>query len=154
VRQGPISGNGAPQPSTQRAHGHFLCGYLAKYHQCFEDKASFVETYKNVYLCNEISEEMGHKYVCLHCRKSYSVGTGFIHFQEKKICPECLAPMTLLNEKFKAPRKDDTTQWEIVKLLVDNGFFYQSVLDPISGEKVPYPRTKRDAEAFIEKYKK
>lgn len=113
-----------------------------------------METHKNVYLYNEITEDMGHKYVCLHCHKSYSVGPGFIRFQEKKICPECLAPMTLLNEKFKAPRKEDTAQWEIVKLLVDHGFFYQSVFDPISGEKVPYPRTRRDAEAFIEKYKK
>ena len=56
--------------------------------------------------------------------------------------------------KVQAPRKEDTAQWEIVKLLVDHGFFYQSVFDPISGEKVPYPRTRRDAEAFIEKYKK
>ena len=97
---------------------------------------------------------MGHKYVCLHCHKSYSAGTGFIIFQENKVCPECLGPMILLNEKFKAPRKSDSTQWEIVKLLVDNGFRYQTIYDPITGERVPYPRTKKDAETFIQWFKK
>ena len=33
VRQRPISGQGTPHPSTYRAHCHFLCGYLAEYHQ-------------------------------------------------------------------------------------------------------------------------
>jgi hypothetical protein len=62
--------------------------------------------------------------------------------------------MTLLNEKFKAPPKDDSTQWEIVKLLVDNGFKYQTLYDSVSGERVPYPRTKKDAEEFVRKYSK
>ena len=62
--------------------------------------------------------------------------------------------MILLNEKFKAPRKSDSTQWEIVKLLVDNGFRYQTIYDPITGERVPYPRTKKDAETFIQWFKK
>ena len=96
---------------------------------------------------------MGHKYVCFHCRKSFSAGNDFTKFQYSRVCPECLGPMALLNEKFKPPRKDDFTQWEIVKMLVDNGFFYQSIYDPISGERVPYPRTIKDAEEFILKYK-
>ena len=97
---------------------------------------------------------MGHKYVCLHCHKCFSAGTDFTKFQDKKKCPVCLAPMTLLNEKFKAPAKDDSTQWDIVKLLVDNGFNYQTLYDSVSGETVPYPRTKKDAEEFVRKYRK
>ena len=97
---------------------------------------------------------MGHKYVCLHCHKCFIAGTDFTKFQDKKKCPVCLAPMTLLNEKFKAPPKDDSTQWEIVKLLVDNGFKYQTLYDSVSGERVPYPRTKKDAEDFVRKYSK
>ena len=62
--------------------------------------------------------------------------------------------MTLLNEKFKAPAKDDSTQWDIVKFFVDNGFKYQTLYDSVSGEIVPYPRTKKDAEEFVRKYRK
>ena len=97
---------------------------------------------------------MGHKYVCLHCHKCYSAGTDFTKFQEKKICPECSSLMFLLNEKFKAPLKCDYTQWEIVKMLIDNGFHYQTIFDPITHEKIPYPRTKKEAEEFIRKYVK
>ena len=97
---------------------------------------------------------MGHKYVCLHCRKSYSAGTDFTQFRDNKPCPECAAPMTLLDEKFKAPPKDDTAQWDIVTLLVSHGFRYQTLLDPLTGAPVPYPRTKREAEEFIRKYRK
>ncbi len=97
---------------------------------------------------------MGHKYVCLHCHKCFCAGTDFTKFQDKKKCPVCLAPMTLLNEKFKAPPKDDSTQWEIVKLLVDKGFKYQTLYDSVSGERVPYPKTKKDAEEFVRKYSK
>ena len=62
--------------------------------------------------------------------------------------------MFLLNEKFKAPLKCDYTQWEIVKMLIDNGFYYQTIFDPITHEKIPYPRTKKEAEEFIRKYVK
>lgn len=97
---------------------------------------------------------MGHKYVCLRCHKCFSAGTDFTKFLQKKKCPDCSAPMVLLNEKFKAPSKKNAAQWEIVKILVDNGFSYQPLYDPISGERIPYPRTKIEAEEFIRKYKK
>ena len=97
---------------------------------------------------------MGHKYVCLRCRKCFSAGTDFTKFQDKKICPDCLTPMVLLNEKFKAPSKEDVAQWEIVKMLVDNGFRFQTLYDPVSGEKIRYPRTKTEAEEFIQKNKR
>ena len=96
---------------------------------------------------------MGHKYVCLRCRKCFSAGTGFTKFQDNKICPDCMTPMVLLNEKFKAPSKTDVAQWEIVKMLVDNGFRFQTLYDPVSGERIRYPRTKTEAEEFIRKYK-
>ena len=63
-------------------------------------------------------------------------------------------PMALLNEKFKAPSKEDSTQWEIVKMVVDNGFNYQTLYDSDSGERIHYPTTKNEAEEFIRKYKK
>lgn len=86
--------------------------------------------------------------------KCYSAGTDFTKFQEKKICPECSSLMFLLNEKFKAPLKCDSTQWEIVKMLIDNCFHYQTIFDPITNENVPYPWTKKEAEEFIQKYAK
>lgn len=92
---------------------------------------------------------MGHKYVCLRCRKCFSAGTDFIKIQDHKKCPDCLAPMVLLNEKFKAPSINDVARWEVVKMLVDNGFRYQTIYDPISGERIPYPTTKTEAEEFI-----
>ena len=108
---------------------------------------------------------MGHKYVCLRCRKCFSAGTDFTKFQDKKRCPECSAPMVLLNERFKAPPKEDTAQWEIVRMVVDNGFNYQTLYDPDSGnyqtlydpdsgERIPYPRTKTEAEEFIRNNKR
>ena len=97
---------------------------------------------------------MGHKYVCLHCRKCFSAGTDFTKFQDKKRCPECSAPMVLLNERFKAPPKEDTAQWEIVRMVVDNGFNYQTLYDPDSGERILYPRTKTEAEEFIRNNKR
>ena len=95
---------------------------------------------------------MGHKYVCLRCRKCFSAGTDFTKFQYNKKCPECSAPMVLLNEKFKAPLRTDVAKWEIVKMLVDNGFRYQTIYDPVSGDRVPYPTTKTDAEEFIRRF--
>ena len=65
-----------------------------------------------------------------------------------------MTPMVLLNEKFKAPSKTDVAQWEIVKMLVDNGFRFQTLYDPVSGEKIRYPRTKTEAEEFIQKNKR
>jgi hypothetical protein len=62
--------------------------------------------------------------------------------------------MVLLNEKFKAPSKENAVQWEIIKMLVDNGFNYQTMYNPDNGERIPYPRTKNEAEEFIRKYKK
>ena len=97
---------------------------------------------------------MGHKYVCLRCRKCFSAGTDFTKFQDKKRCPECSAPMVLLNERFKAPPKEDTAQWEIVRMVVDNGFNYQTLYDPDSGERIPYPRNKTEAEEFIRNNKR
>ena len=97
---------------------------------------------------------MGHKYVCLRCRKCFSAGTDFTKFQDKKRCPECSAPMVLLNERFKAPPKEDTAQWEIVRMVVDNGFNYQTLYDPDSGKRIPYPRTKTEAEEFIRNNKR
>jgi hypothetical protein len=62
--------------------------------------------------------------------------------------------MVLLNERLKAPPKEDTAQWEIVRMVVDNGFNYQTLYDPDSGERIPYPRTKTEAEEFIRNNKR
>ena len=45
-----------------------------------------------------------------------------------------MTPMVLLNEKFKAPSKTDVAQWEIVKMLVDNGFRFQALYDHTSAK--------------------
>ena len=57
---------------------------------------------------------MGHKVVCLDCRKSFSQGTDFRNRKET-VCPDCSKQMTLLPHRFRPPKNDDTKKWEVVK---------------------------------------
>jgi hypothetical protein len=104
---------------------------------------------------------MGHKSVCLDCKKSLNIKI------EKKSertypCAECGMPMIILPHRFKPPKKTELKKWEIVKFFIENGFFYQhiyEVYEIINGKLVSYknslkyPENRRDAKEFVEIYR-
>ncbi len=103
---------------------------------------------------------MGYKSVCVNCRKSFNRSI------EKEInkffsCPECGNTMTLLSHRFRPPKKSDEKKWEVVKFLIDKGFYYQHINKLVDDEKseydnnefAKYPLNLKDALIFVEKYK-
>ncbi|MFD2892816.1 hypothetical protein ACFS5J_12420 [Flavobacterium chuncheonense] len=98
---------------------------------------------------------MGYKNICLECRTSYSKGNDYKNHTESN-CPQCGKKMILVNHKFKPPKKSETKSWEMVKLLVENGFKFQVVYEQIEKGvylKVNYPKNLSEAKEFIKKYK-
>jgi len=103
---------------------------------------------------------MGHKTVCIDCRKSFN---RVLDKSMDRIypCSECGKPMTILPHRFRPPKKADDVKWETVKYLVENGFYYQHVFKSLefknkktSNENyVNYPDNIRDAKEFVERYK-
>tara|TARA_B110000977_G_C10664424_1_gene333147 strand:- start:64 stop:381 length:318 start_codon:yes stop_codon:yes gene_type:complete len=99
---------------------------------------------------------MGHKKVCLNCRKAFNDNTNF-----EQNCSECGQKMNLVNHKFRPPKKTDLNAWNVSRLLIENGFVYQHVYKNIeernglvTKEKyVEYPITIYDAKKFIKEYK-
>ncbi len=64
---------------------------------------------------------------------------------------------------FRPPKKADIKGWEIVKFLVEHGFFYQHIYKVVQVQKetgriismkeyVEYPKTMREAKDFVIKY--
>ena len=103
---------------------------------------------------------MGHKVVCLDCRKSFSQGTDF-EDRKDAVCPYCGQQMILLPHRFRPPKKTDLKKWETVKYLVENGFCFQHIYETIEKKEhynwtekyVEYPENLKDAKEFVEKYK-
>jgi predicted RNA-binding Zn-ribbon protein involved in translation (DUF1610 family) len=95
---------------------------------------------------------MGHKSVCLDCRKVFSQGTDFTKFKRDKVCPNCGKPMVFLSEKFKPPKKTDDKKWEVVSFFVENGFDYST---KIGGDDyfISYSETLEEAKEVVRKYK-
>ena len=105
---------------------------------------------------------MGYKNVCLTCRKAFNMGTDNDNIRQAK-CPECGDLMTLMNHRFRPPKKDDIKKWDTVRYLVQNGFVYQHVYAKIEmkgnvvtsvQDYVRYPETLKEAEEFVKKYKR
>jgi len=100
---------------------------------------------------------MGYKSVCLNCQKAFNQGTDFTKLQAEKLCPDCGRPMVLLSHRFRPPKKTDDKKWEVVKYLVENGFYYDHVFEKIHGsvyeDYAIYPETMKAAREFVEKYK-
>lgn len=99
---------------------------------------------------------MGYKNICVSCRVAFSEGGDYTLFNKDKPCPKCNEKMVLVGEKFKPPKHSDIKQWQIVKYLVENGFFFKSVYTKVERgvwEIIPYPQTLIEAEEFVMKYK-
>ncbi len=98
---------------------------------------------------------MGYKNVCLDCKISFCIGNDFANLIESN-CPNCSTKIISVNQKFKPPKKSDAKAWKTVRLLVENGFRFQSVYEPIQKGvylKVNYPNTFAEAETFVKKHK-
>lgn len=94
---------------------------------------------------------MGYKKVCFTCRKAFSI---YLNEAETTnlTCPECGNPSTILNQKFKPPRREDVKQWEVAKFLSDNGFTYQNVyreIGPGVKQQIAYPKNMEGAKEFV-----
>ena len=104
---------------------------------------------------------MGHKSICLDCRRTLNRGYENGVVREHK-CPECGKQMILLPHRFRPPKKDDEKKWETVKFLLEHGFYYQHIYKRIDTNKngvtsyneyAEYPENMIDAKEFVEAYK-
>ena len=103
---------------------------------------------------------MGHKKVCLDCKlifnRSFDFGSDLTY-----PCPECQKSMILLPHRFRPPKKSDEKGWQLVKFLIDNGFYFQHIYQDGSDELnknltnnyISYPKNSREAKEFVLKYK-
>lgn len=98
-------------------------------------------------------------YACTSCRKAFKrpvLGQDFEADRIKK-CPHCGAKAYNLGRRFKAPKMTDDKGWALVAFMIDNGFFFNAAyVKAESGPglvHVPYPKTLREAQEFVEKYK-
>ncbi len=91
-------------------------------------------------------------HVCFVCRKVFRKPVS----TEARLCPQCAGALVTLGRKFHAPKSTDLAQWRKVQLLVEHGFFFDSVYRATeSGGKVavPYPRTVGEVPAFVAEFK-
>ena len=95
---------------------------------------------------------MGYKNVCLTCRKAFNQGSDFEKIREA-VCPECGKQMIQVDHKFKPPRKNAFKKWEVVELLLNNGFVYQRIYETkFQSPYIQYPENLKQAKEFILKY--
>lgn len=103
---------------------------------------------------------MGHKLVCIDCKKAFNQGTNLENIKESN-CPNCGKQMILFSHRFRPPKMTDTKKWETVRFLIENGFYYQHIYEIVETKNgittyenhVEYPDNIRDAKEFVEKYK-
>ena len=103
---------------------------------------------------------MGHKSVCLNCKKAFNKKFDNESDREYK-CPECGKQMILLSHRFRPPKKTEDSKWETVKYLIENGFYYQHIRETNHSNEylnreekyVEYPKTLREAKVFVERFK-
>lgn len=86
-------------------------------------------------------------HVCFVCRKSFRR----LPLDEPRKCPDCGGATVRLSRKFKAPKRGDLQAWRVVAYVVRSGFRYQPIYLE-NGELVAYPRTLREAEAFVRRH--
>lgn len=95
---------------------------------------------------------MGHKNICIYCRKSFNQGTDLLKIR-KALCPECGNQMIQVDQKFKPPKVNDLKKWEVVAFLTSNGFFYQRIYKTkYTTPYIPYLEKLEHAKEFIIKY--
>ncbi|AKP50233.1 hypothetical protein CA2015_0774 [Cyclobacterium amurskyense] len=102
--------------------------------------------------CAEL-KDMGHKLVCLECYRVENLGSDLTNLKIGD-CPECNNDMTLLNHRFRPPKKTDKKNWDLVRFLVSEGFPFQQIIqEGKSDSYVEWPKTIKEAQEFVIKYK-
>jgi hypothetical protein len=94
------------------------------------------------------------KLVCLMCKRT-------ANSQSEIVCSKCGQSMTVLPHRFRPPKESEQKKCDVVKYLVENGFYFQHIykaypfynMDSHENYAV-YPKTKYEAKEFIEKFKK
>lgn len=61
-------------------------------------------------------------WACFDCRKSFAKEIS----ATPRKCPECTRPMTDMGAFFEPPRKLNKKRWEIMKILADYGYRFNS----------------------------
>lgn len=98
---------------------------------------------------------MGHKSVCLSCRKAYNNYIDLAH-HKKEICPESGGNIHFLHHLFKPPKKTDGKKWDVVKFLVEHGFnyyhTYNTIIPGVYRQLGKYPETMEEAKEFVKTF--
>ncbi|MFD2288573.1 hypothetical protein GJU39_22770 [Pedobacter petrophilus] len=94
---------------------------------------------------------MGHKKVCLECKKAYSIYGRDITEEINLTCPQCGAKGILMPYRFRPPKKDDLKNWNLTMYLIENGFFYQHIYE--NHQYVNYPSNMDEAKIFVAKFR-
>src|SRR5215210_4442370 len=89
-------------------------------------------------------------YVCLECCRSFKRPGGLFRNHP---CPLCGKPALVLHPNFKPPRASNSKQWDKVRYLVEHGFRFKPIWDPEAEKAVPYPKTLREAIAWVARWK-
>lgn len=71
-------------------------------------------------------------WACFDCRKSFAKDANA---SAPRKCPECARPMTDMGAYFEPPRKLSKKRWEVMKILADYGYKFNT----------------KDAKTFIQK---
>ena len=61
-------------------------------------------------------------WACFDCRKSFSKDESAV----PRKCPECAQAMTEMGAFFEPPRKLNKKRWEIMKILADHGYRFNT----------------------------
>lgn len=104
------------------------------------------------------------KWACFGCRKCFKQQMWAARVVDGKFsdvgrvlrCPQCRQPMSNMGWDFRVPKQTDAEQWEKTKLLIENGYNFQSYCYWNESHKGPGPRPARlrDVEQFLKAQKK
>lgn len=61
-------------------------------------------------------------WACFACRKSFAKDEN----ATPRKCPECARPMTDMGAFFEPPRKLNVKRWNVMKVLADNGYRFNT----------------------------
>ena len=61
-------------------------------------------------------------WACFDCRKSFAKEMS----ENPRKCPECARPMIDMGAYFEPPRKSNKKRWEVMKVLADNGYKFNT----------------------------
>lgn len=82
-------------------------------------------------------------HACFECKKSFKYT---VIRNIPPVCPQCNQPRAEMGRAFKAPKKNEISQWKKVKKLWDAGYRF----DTNTYNPAQYPKTLKEVDAFVE----